>query len=488
MRFAVLLILFISVLCIESAPVYGQRYIIVRDETISQISQRYHVNIDSIRRWNNLNRSETVIKGQRLVISGGKIKTATSQFEVEKGIIQVPDTFQESSGISKAGSSVNPQKRNYLPLFSDPVESVNRFTFYEKVRQFYNKSNFLIRIIFFLNLFFLAFAFILSFVILFRRLWDGYIESRENECRDKYREFITDWIYSDHSNHIPESLLKELKDRVNREVFSSEILSLHANLIGESADKLIELFNLAGLPKYSIRKVNSWFWHVKAKGLRELAQMKITEGNQIIFKYLNAKNSILRIEAQLAWIQLNPDDPLSFYDDPKIQLTEWGQLNTLNSLKKIGNIPDFGRWLKSPNQSVLLFAIKMSGIFKQFDNLDLITQQLNNPDRGIRYEAIRALGKMAMPSPISELQQLFPNEELDNQTEIIRSLNIMADNANIPFFEKVILNETDVNIRILSAKGLILLSEQGKEKLESLFLEADPVLKKLIIHAKDDRI
>ena len=488
MRFAVLLILFISVLCIESAPVYGQRYIIVRDETISQISQRYHVNIDSIRRWNNLNRSETVIKGQRLVISGGKIKTATSQFEVEKGIIQVPDTFQESSGISKAGSSVNPQKRNYLPLFSDPVESVNRFTFYEKVRQFYNKSNFLIRIIFFLNLFFLAFAFILSFVILFRRLWDGYIESRENECRDKYREFITDWIYSDHSNHIPESLLKELKDRVNREVFSSEILSLHANLIGESADKLIELFNLAGLPNYSIRKVNSWFWHVKAKGLRELAQMKIGEGNQIISKYLNAKNSILRIEAQLAWIQLNPDDPLSFYDDPKIQLTEWGQLNTLNSLKKIGNIPDFGRWLKSPNQSVLLFAIKMSGIFKQFDNLDLITQQLNNPDRGIRYEAICALGKMAMPSPISELQQLFPNEELDNQTEIIRSLNIMADNANIPFFEKVILNETDVNIRILSAKGLILLSEQGKEKLESLFLEADPVLKKLIIHAKDDRI
>ncbi len=475
-------------LCIESAPVYGQRYIIVEGETIYQISQRYHLNIDSIRKWNNLNQSDTLIKGQRLVISGGKIKTATSQFVIEKKINLVPDTLQKSANTSQTGSLVNPQKRNFLPLFSDPVKSVSRSTYYEKVQQFYNKSNFLIRIIILLNLFFLTFAVILTFVILFRRLWEGYIESRKNECQDKYREFITDWIYSDHSDHVPESLLKELKDWVNREVFASEILSLHANLMGESADKLIELFNLAGLPNYSIRKVDSWFWHVKAKGLRELAQMKITEGNQIIFKYLNAKNSILRIEAQLAWIQLNPDDPLSFYDDPKIQLTEWGQLNTLNSLKKIGNIPDFGRWLKSSNQSVLLFAIKMSGIFKQFDNLDLITQQLNNPDRGIRYEAICALGKMAVPSPGGELQQLFPKEELDNRTEIVRSLSMMADDLNIPFFEKVILNETDVNIRILSAKGLILLSEPGREKLEALFLEADPMLKKIIIHAKDDRI
>lgn len=489
MKFSVIIILFLSLFGAKSFPVYGQHpldstdYIVAGNETVHQISLQHHVNIDSIRRWNNLDKNYTVVKGQRLILNDRKIIAA-----FEKKTDQFSDTSQKLLNSSLTGSLVDPLKRNFLPLFSDPINSVNSSSSYEKIRLFYNKSNYLIRIIFFLNLIFLIIAIVLSIIILFRRLREGYIESRRTLCRDKYRDFITEWIYSDHSNHIPELLIKELKDWVNRDVFTSELLSLHTNLIGESANKLMELFNLAELPEYSIRKVNSRFWHLKAKGFREIAQMKISEGNQLIPKYLNSKNTILRIEAQLAWIQLNPNDPLSFCDDPKIQLTEWEQLNILDSLKKIENIPDFGRWLKSSNKSVLLFAIKMSGIFKQFDNIDLVTQHLNNPDFEIRHEAICALGKMAVPSPVIKLQQLFTTEELDNRTEILRSLIMMADDANIPFFEKVILNETEVNLRILSAKGLILLNASGKERLESLFFEADAVLKKIIIHAKDDKI
>lgn len=489
MKFSVIIILFISLFGVEHFPAYGQQspdstdYIVVENETVYQVSLQHHVNIDSVRRWNNLDKNYTIVKGQRLILAERKIKAA-----FEKKIPQVSDTSQKLVNPSPTGSFVDSEKRNFLPLFSDPVNSITSSSAYEKVWRFYNKSNYLIRIILFLNLFFLIIAIILSIIILFRRLREGYIESRRTKCRDKYRDFITDWIYSNHSNHISESLKNELKDWVNRDVFTSELLSLHTNLIGESANKLMELFYLAELPEYSIRKVKSPFWHLKAKGFREMAQMKIEEGNQLIPKYLNSKNTILRIEAQLAWIQLNPNDPLRFCDNPKIQLTEWEQLNILDSLKKIENIPDFGRWLVSPNKSVLIFSIKMSGIFKQFDNIDLVTQQLNNADFEIRHEAICALGKMAVPSPIVQLHQLFPNEELDNRTEIIRSLVMMADVANIPFFEKVILNETDINLRILSAKGLILLSTSGEERLEALFLDADPVLKKIIIHAKDDRI
>jgi hypothetical protein len=208
----------------------------------------------------------------------------------------------------------------------------------------------------------------------------------------------------------------------------------------------------------------------------------------MIFKYLNSGNVTLSIEAQLAWIQLNPDDPLSFYDDPNVKLTEWGQLNLLLALKKSGRIPDFGRWLKSMSKSVSLFALKMAGIYKQFDNVDLVTQRLDDNDRDIRREAICALGKMALPSHTTVLQQLFPKEELENKIEIIRSLIMMSEFSSIPFFEEVLLNETDINLRILSAKGLVSLGDIGKEKLDSIFLEADPILKKIIIHAKDNRI
>jgi hypothetical protein len=266
------------------------------------------------------------------------------------------------------------------------------------------------------------------------------------------------------------------------------LLSLQNNLTGESADKLVNLFHLAELDKYAIQKVNSFFWHIKAKGFRELAQMQIASQNHIVRNYLNSKNTILRIEAQMAWIQLNPDDPLGFYDDPNIKLTEWGQLNSLISLKKIGRIPDFGRWLKSPVKSVALFALKMSGIYKQFENVDLVTQRLDDADSEIRFEAICSLGKMALPAPIKELQQLFPKEDLENKKEILHSLILISDNSAIPFFEEVLINEMDTNLRILGAKGIILTDVDGAEKLSYLRKNGDLLLNKIIMHAIDDRI
>jgi len=190
----------------------------------------------------------------------------------------------------------------------------------------------------------------------------------------------------------------------------------------------------------------------------------------------------------LAWIQLNPDDPLSFYDDPNVKLTQWGQLNLLLALKKGGRIPDFGRWLTSVGKSVSLFALRMAGNYKQFENVELVTQRLNDEDPEIRCEAICALGKMAIPSKASALQQLFPNEALDNKTEILRSLIMMSEISNATFFEETLLNETDVNIRILSAKGLVSLGNAGTSRLNTLLLNADEMLKKIIIHAKDNRI
>ncbi len=389
---------------------------------------------------------------------------------------------------SKIDSALDKTQKKYLPLYSEsdnvdrktPVKSKSLFSF--------EKLSFFFWIILALNLFFLFSLGILFIVLLIRRSLDGYFRFKRSKCLDRYRDFITGWLYDEQTGQFPETLLSELKDRVYREVFTTELLSLHTNLTGESAVKLVELYHMAGLKAYSIKKACHPLMHIKAKGFRELAQMEIKEGNAIISKYLNSRNTILCVEAQLAWIQLNPDNPLSFYDDPNAQLTEWGQLNSLIALKKIEKIQDFGRWISSPNKSVAIVALKMSGIYKQFEHIDLVANRLNDPDSEIRHEAIITLGKMAIPSQSQVLQQLFPNEELANKTEIIRSLTMMSDTFNIPFFVNVLLNEKSVNLRILSAKGLVSLDPIGTNSVNSLFLEADSELKKIIIHAKDDRI
>jgi len=64
----------------------------------------------------------------------------------------------------------------------------------------------------------------------------------------------------------------------------------------------------------------------------------------------------------------------------------------------------------------------------------------------------------------------------------------MSDSSNVPFFEEVLLTETEISLRILSARGLVSLDSIGEERVNLLYEEADPVLKTIIIHAKDDRI
>ena len=446
MKFSAYILLLLVVFFVRSISVTGQEtsgfisHNVKSEVNLDTNSSHYNIQMDSIRKWN-----------------------------------------QHDSVTASAGNK-------FLQIYSESVGNQSTSSGFNKVKLYFNKSNYLFRIILFLNLFFLGSVIIMLFIILNRRLLESYIAFKRNKCQDRYRDFITEWLYAERAPSVPGSLLHELKDPVNRDVFTSELISLHANLTGDSAAKLGELFHMAGLEKYTIRKVIHSSWHLKAKGFRELAQMKIKEGNHLITKYLNSPNAILRIEAQLAWIQLNPDDPLSFFDDPNVELTEWGLLNTLPALKKIDTVPNFGRWLQSPNKSVALSALRMVGIFKQFGNVGLVTQRLGDSDPEIRREAICAIGKMAVPSPGSELQQMFPNEETGNKTEILHAMIMISENSFIPFFKYQLLNETDIGLRILSARGLIFLGANGRDILDSLYNEDDAVLKKIIIHAKDERI
>lgn len=454
--------------------IYGQEtkdstyHIVKKSENAYLVSFSRKIPIDSLRRWNNLDQNYTVTEGQILFVSRPE-----------------PEVFLSQSGLSFLQ---NDSIKYYLPTYSEPVKTAHQLTTSENRYAFYTKSTFVFKIFLFVNLFFLISSIVLLLLILFTRINKNIIRNKVDKCQDRYRDFITGWVYDENSEIEKNVIFSEIRNKIKREVFTTELLSLHSNLSGESADKLVDLFHRAGLKKYSIKKIHSHKWNHKAKGFRELVQMKIFDENTHIAEYLNSKNDELRIEAQLAWIELNPDNPNSFLDNTRITLTDWWQLNALISLKKIGNIPDFGKWVDSTNDSVAIFAIKMVGIFKQFESIELVMNRLNSPSTKVRYEAICTLGKMAQPAPIPELQQLFYNESTEIKAQIIKSLIMISDSENAVFFRNTLLNENDISLRILSASGLVNLGSGGLEIINTLDLDADDLLKKIIIHAKDRRI
>ena len=130
----------------------------------------------------------------------------------------------------------------------------------------------------------------------------------------------------------------------------------------------------------------------------------------------------------------------------------------------------------------------MVGIFKQFESIESVIRQLNSQNAKIRFEAICTLGNLALPAPIPELQMLFHKESPENRGQIMRSLIMISDSNNIGFFREILLRENDISLRILSAKGLVSLGNSGLEIINTLDLEADDLLKRVIMHAKDSRI
>lgn len=488
MRFSIKIILFILLIatCFGPMAVNGRdsiHHVVANGENVYRISLRYKVPIDSVQKWNNLDQHYTVRVGQKLIVRY-PVQPAIAVHTEAPGV-----THDEAAGdLVHTDSLPNDAQNKFLPLYSEPVPVKNGKEWSNVVQYYYGRSNILIKIILFLNIFFIASVLLLLAVLLSRRIKKGLDDLKRKKCSDRYQTFIAAWLFRETTVGIPDQLLNELKDKVYREVFTTGLLSLHANLSGESAEKLVDLFHLAGLKKYSLLKVRHHAWHVKAKGFRELAQMKITDANDSVFAHLNSVNPILQIEAQLAWIQLNPGDPLRYLDNPHIRLNEWAQLNTLHSLKKISAVPDFSRWLQLPNINVTLFAIRMSGILKQFGNIELITRRLHDPEQDIRYESIVALGKMEATYALPELMQIYHREEPRIKSAIIHSLTMISDPVSIPFFEDLMHRETALQLRILAARGLASLKEQGRGVLDEKYKNADPVLRKIIIHAKDEKI
>ena len=74
MRFSVYLKIFISLLFIQMFCTYGQEssefihHIVKKGENVYRLSLRYKVPVDSIKKWNYLNRNYLIIEGMRLII------------------------------------------------------------------------------------------------------------------------------------------------------------------------------------------------------------------------------------------------------------------------------------------------------------------------------------------------------------------------------------------------------------------------------------
>jgi HEAT repeat protein len=327
---------------------------------------------------------------------------------------------------------------------------------------------------------------ILLFVILLNRTRMEKEEDLKQYLAETYQGMIIDYLFTGSS---PDRFRQIASDTYRRQALIDQMIDVSVNLKGDAEEKLCSLYLYLGLDRDSIDRANNFRWHKKIKGFRELAFMNIKEANKVIYKALNSKNEILRMEAQIALVRLTDEDPFSFLFQLRRPFSLWEQI-TLHELiiQHDLPVPEFKKWLKATNPTVVMFALRMIREFKQKDAEEDLRETLEHPSPEVRKLAVQVAGDLEMRSTLEVMKRIYKVQEYNTCLEIIRAMAKMPDPSLMGFLKLVLDKEDDVQLQIEATKAIENNGEEGVKTLVKLMKSEYKNYNIIVRHVLDRRI
>ena len=351
-----------------------------------------------------------------------------------------------------------------------------------------------IRILLVMTLIFIIVILFLLGIIMSSRIYKTLRHNKRVEIRKKYQNIFHQLIFEEAQSEerIRNKFTNtDLTIALNRETILEELIHLHENFTGETAERLEEIYLALDFDKDSLNKLKSKRWYVIAKGMKELAIMNVKSAHPEISKFINSKNDILRMETRIALMKLSDYEPMAFLNKETELLSDWDSANIYNMLTKMPEkmIPDFSHWLNSSNKDVIVFCIQMIGRFRQRESVKTLLILLNNQDERIKLTVIRALRELGSDEGEESLLVLYPLSNNIVKNEILKTLEFIGSEKSIIFLEKIIRQPVeDYPISIQAIRSMIAINNVGNKLIDSIFSQAGPQLQLIIQHARDKRL
>lgn len=257
-----------------------------------------------------------------------------------------------------------------------------------------------------------------------------------------------------------------IDDRFKRKIIVSILLKLKNEISGEIADSIQELYFETGLINFAKSKLNNKKWFVVAIGIRELTQFQVKEVYNEVIKHLNHPQKEVRNEVQLYLVNLFNFKGLEFLNDLATPLSEWDQIQLLEILQRFDNqeIPDINKWMRSKNESVVVFALKLAKIYNQFEVKDALLDLLAHTNKEIRIQAIEVLSYFQVLEAKNILKSNYNTSSEDEHIAFFQLLENTFESNDEPFILEHIKDE---NFEI-QLSALKILKALNVEKLNSL--------------------
>ncbi|TBW28644.1 hypothetical protein [Gramella sp. KN1008] len=298
-----------------------------------------------------------------------------------------------------------------------------------------------------------------------------------------FADIVSRYLYNDPVNPLT---LEEIKttlrnvgirprNKNNIQFVIRLMIRTQRTILGSNFSKLQKLY--AEIPPYgvSIKKISSWSWYKKARGIREIYEMNQSQYFDEIFKYRDDKNIYVRREAQIALVVFLGWESLRFLPYLKRNITLWQQIKIVEKLYDLYPKPEL-KWLHRAYETEKLFGKKLlMRIIRKYElheEIGFIIDHLNHEDYEVRETAIYCLQTFAVSSStMAYIKELY--NDIPNATQQGQLLNYIYENSDIDlefYLKQLYSNNEDLKLSIAE----ILWNNGYKEKVQEFYYQQYP--------------
>ena len=260
---------------------------------------------------------------------------------------------------------------------------------------------------------------------------------------------------------VPPHIINLLQTSIAKKVLLRELMKVKKSLSGVSAKNIELLYAQLELDKVSLQRLESKKWHIKAKGIQELAVMHQHSQYDLLFNFTNHPDMMVRMEAQTSIVRLNGYKGLEFFDNLSYPLSEWHQLNLLHLLAHEPVMEEHGviKWLHSSNPTVAQFSLKLIAGQHALEFYDEVITCLHHTEEVVRKEAILCLGQIPSPAVAIELNNHYAAETDKNiRLCIIDEFQRAGSRQDFPFLQ-TLQQADDADVKLAANKTVLYLEK-----------------------------
>jgi hypothetical protein len=324
-----------------------------------------------------------------------------------------------------------------------------------------------------------------------------YFKSKYEKKHDKWRTIsdllIRKAVFYDDEEMEAETLIpvtaraeKLMRNKHFRKLLTGEITSAKKNIAGIAADNLKHLYQQLQLDKYALKNLKSRHWHIKATAIQELTVMEMKEFLTNLYPYTNNHNELVRMEAQTAIVQFYGFEGLKFLDIITYPISEWQQIKLLQQLSNVPPVDiSIDNWLKSTNNSVVVFTLKLARNYHRFELHDLIISCLDHTDPEVRLQAMHYLCEIYTDETSDHLISRFLKESFKQRLAMVKGMQSLGTEKDTLFLLSL-LDDDSNEMKLYAARALAHMGKNGLVSLEAYAKTASYPLNEILMQIKGE--